>query len=79
MCWRCGVSSSTMRGWRSFMEERELGGRPARLWQGESQVEAPVLEFEQRERRMVAHGDGREAGMVVHAVFVSAASPDSGR
>ena len=50
-------------------------GRLARLWQGESQVEAPVLEFEQRERRMVAHGDGTAAGMVVHAVFVSSGSP----
>ena len=55
-----------------------VASRPARLWQGESQVEAPVLEFEQRERRMVAHGAGPEAGMVVHAVFVSAASPAAG-
>ena len=53
-------------------------GRLARLWQGESQVEAPVLEFEQREQRMVAHGGGQEAGMVVHAVFVSTASPAAG-
>jgi lipopolysaccharide export system protein LptA len=52
-----------------------VAGRPARLWQGESQVEAPVLEFEQRERRMVAHGDAQDAGMVVHAVFVSASAP----
>jgi lipopolysaccharide export system protein LptA len=49
-------------------------GSPARLWQGASQVTAPVLQFEQRERRMVARGDGRGAGLVVHAVFVSAAS-----
>ena len=53
-------------------------GRLARLWQGESQVEAPVLEFEQRERRMLAHGGAQDAGMVVHAVFVSAASPVAG-
>jgi lipopolysaccharide export system protein LptA len=65
-------------GLAKFYGGTGAGGRPARLWQGESQVEASVLEFEQRERRMLAHGDGREAGMVVHAVFVSAASPDSG-
>jgi lipopolysaccharide export system protein LptA len=52
-----------------------VAAKAARLWQGESQVEAPVLEFEQRERRMVAHGDAQDAGMVVHAVFVSAAAP----
>ena len=62
-------------GLAKFYGGTGTGGRLARLWQGESQVEAPVLEFEQRERRMVAHGGGQEAGMVVHAVFVSAASP----
>ena len=49
-------------------------GRPARLWTGASQVEAPVLEFEQRERRMLAHGAGAETGMMVHSVFVSTES-----
>ena len=47
--------------------------KPARLWEGVSQVEAPVIEFERTERRLLAHGDGRSAGMVVHAVFVSGA------
>jgi lipopolysaccharide export system protein LptA len=65
-------------GLAKFYGGTGTAGRPARLWQGESQVEAPVLEFEQRERRMVAHGAGPEAGMVVHAVFVSAASPAAG-
>jgi lipopolysaccharide export system protein LptA len=31
--------------------------RLARLWQGGSQVEAPVLEFAQKQRRLVARGD----------------------
>ncbi len=55
-------------------------GKVARMWEGTSQVEAPVLELEQVERRLLAHGDGRSAaGMVVHAVFVSGAlAGDSG-
>ncbi|WP_213806904.1 LptA/OstA family protein [Granulicella sp. dw_53] len=52
-----------------------VAGRPARLWQGDSQVMAPVLQFEQRERRMVARGEDGDKGMGVHAVFVSTASP----
>ncbi|RSL15849.1 lipopolysaccharide export system protein LptA [Edaphobacter aggregans] len=46
-------------------------GRAARLWQGGSQVEAPVLQFEQKERRLVARGAGQGAPMAVHAVFVN--------
>ncbi len=49
-------------------------GRRARLWQGGSQVEAPVLEFEQKARRLVAHGAGQGAPMAVHAVFVNSAA-----
>jgi lipopolysaccharide export system protein LptA len=45
--------------------------RPARLWQGGSQVEAPVLEFNQKQRRLVARGEGAGAPMVVHTVLVS--------
>jgi lipopolysaccharide export system protein LptA len=33
-----------------------------------------VIEFERTERRLLAHGDGRSVGMVVHAVFVSGAT-----
>ncbi|HMF64856.1 MAG TPA: LptA/OstA family protein [Edaphobacter sp.] len=47
------------------------GGRPARLWQGGSQVEAPVLQFEQKQRRLVARGEGQGA---VHVVMVSGSS-----
>ena len=35
-----------IRGDRDFFTEGR--GRPARLWQGASQVEAPVLQFEQK-------------------------------
>ena len=44
-------------------------GKPARLWQGTSQVEAPVLEFEQGAKRLTASGPG--TGMVVHTTLVS--------
>ncbi len=46
-------------------------GRPARLWQGASQVDAPVLQFEQKQRRLLAHGEGQGAPMAVHTVLVS--------
>jgi lipopolysaccharide export system protein LptA len=45
-------------------------GRAARLWQGASQVDAPVLEFEQKQRRLLAHGEGQGAPMAVHTVLV---------
>jgi lipopolysaccharide export system protein LptA len=45
-------------------------GKLARLWQGGSQVEAPVLQFEQRQRRLTAHGEGQGAPMAVHTVLV---------
>jgi len=52
-------------------------GRPARLWQGASQVDAPVLQFEQKQRRLLAHGEGQGAPMAVHTVLVSAGSSAS--
>jgi lipopolysaccharide export system protein LptA len=51
-----------------------VAGRPARLWQAGSQVEAPVLEFEQKQRRLLAHGEGQSEAMVVHTVLVSSGS-----
>jgi lipopolysaccharide export system protein LptA len=53
-------------------------GRPARLWQGASQVEAPMLQFEQKNRRLVARSDGPGA---VHTVLVNGgtAKPVSGK
>jgi lipopolysaccharide export system protein LptA len=44
--------------------------KPARLWQGASQVDAPVLQFDQRQRRLYAHGEGGGAPMAVHTVLV---------
>jgi lipopolysaccharide export system protein LptA len=54
------------------------GGRLARLWQGGSQVEAPVLQFEQKQRRLVARGEGQGAPLAVHTVLVSAGSGKAG-
>ncbi len=51
-----------------------VAGTPARLWQGASQVDAPVLQFEQKQRRLLAHGEGQGAPMAVHTVLVSAGS-----
>jgi len=49
-------------------------GKPARLWQGASQVVAPVLQFEQKQRRLLAHGEGQGAPMAVHTTLVSGGS-----
>ena len=48
----------------------ESQARPARLWQGASQVEAPVIQFEQKQKRLLAHGEGQGAPMAVHTVLV---------
>jgi lipopolysaccharide export system protein LptA len=47
-------------------------GTPARLWQGASQVDAPVLQFERKQQRLLAHGEGLAAPMAVHTVLVGA-------
>ncbi len=47
-----------------------VAGKPARLWQGASQVDAPVLQFEQRQKRLLARGEGQGAPMAVHTVLV---------
>jgi lipopolysaccharide export system protein LptA len=46
-------------------------GKPARLWQGASQVEAPVIQFDRKQSRLLAHGEGAGAPMAVHTVLVS--------
>jgi lipopolysaccharide export system protein LptA len=55
-------------------------GQRARLWQGASQVDAPVLQFEQKERRLLAHGEGQGAPMAVHTVLLGngAGQPGAG-
>jgi lipopolysaccharide export system protein LptA len=50
------------------------GGKLARLWQGASQVDAPVIEFEQKEKRLLAHGEGQGSPAAVHTVLVSGGS-----
>ena len=50
------------------------GGKLARMWQGGTQVEAPVLQLEQKTKRLVAKGDGQGSSGAVHAVLVSAES-----
>lgn len=52
-----------------------VAGRPARLWQGGSQVEAPVLEFEQVAKRLTASGPGD--GPQVHALLVPSDDPSA--
>jgi lipopolysaccharide export system protein LptA len=54
-----------------------IAGTPARLWQGGSQVDAPVLQFEQKQRRLLAHGEGQGAAMAVHTVLVSGGASGS--
>jgi lipopolysaccharide export system protein LptA len=54
-----------------------VAGTPARLWQGASQVDAPVLQFEQKQRRLLAHGEGQGAPMAVRTVLVSGGSSGS--
>jgi len=53
----------------------DAGGK-VRMWQGTSQVEAPVLDFYRTEKRMVAHG---VAGSEVASVRTVLAGMDSGK
>lgn len=47
--------------------------RPARFWQGSSQMQAPVLRFDRSNQRLTASGESHGAGLVVHTVLVSSA------
>lgn len=52
-------------------------GKPVRLWQGASQVQAPVIEFSKAQKRLVARGDG--AGLAqVHTVLMSVTGGPAG-
>jgi lipopolysaccharide export system protein LptA len=46
----------------------------ARMWQGASQVEAPVINFYRNEKRLVAHGDPGSDAASVRVVLVNADS-----
>ncbi len=64
-------------GVSEFYGGPSFGGR-AKMWQGGSQVEAPLLEFHRTERTVVAkdeHGTGGAAG-AVHALLVDTGSGD---
>ena len=52
--------------------------RRARLWQGGSQVEAPVLQFDQKKRSLVARGNGAGADGAVHTVLLVTRSDKAG-
>ena len=59
-------------------------GKPARLWQGASQVQAPVIELAQTQERLIARSEtstgwsSAAQAAQVHAVLVRAASDPSG-
>jgi len=56
-------------------------GRPVRLWQGGSQVQAPVIELSRAQKRLTARGEastGGSAAAQVHTVLMSAGSGSSG-
>jgi len=71
MCWRRGPELKHDSQVAIF---HGVPGKPARLWQGTSQVDAAVLEFDRKQKRLLAHGDGQGAPMAVHAVMVKTAS-----
>ena len=57
------------------------GSQLARMWQGTSQVEAPVLNFYRTEKRLVAHGGANGNAATVRAILAPPATPtaiDSG-
>jgi lipopolysaccharide export system protein LptA len=51
------------------------GAERARMWQGASQVEAPVLDFYQKEKRLVARGEPGSTAASVRTVLVNANAP----
>jgi lipopolysaccharide export system protein LptA len=56
-------------------------GRPVRMWQGGSQVQAPVIEIARQQQRLTARGEASAGGaqtMQVHTVLVSAGSDAPG-
>ena len=61
-------------GVSEFFGGPSLGGR-AKMWQGGSQVEAPLLEFHRTERTVVARDEHGAEG-AVHTVLVDAGSSD---
>ena len=52
-------------------------GTKARMWQGGSQVEAPVLDFDRTKKTLVAHGVGAEADAVRTLLVSQPLKPDA--
>lgn len=52
-------------------------GKPARLWQQGSQIEAPVLQFERAKQRLLARGDNPATAIAVRTVLVSTAGANN--
>ncbi len=50
-------------------------GRAARMWQGDSSLEAPVISLDQAARTLAAHGAGAAKDLPVHAVLADAQPP----
>jgi lipopolysaccharide export system protein LptA len=53
-------------------------GKPVRMWQGGNQVQAPVIEVAQAEKRLTARGEGSAAGQV-HTVLTAGGSDVPGK
>ncbi len=59
-------------------------GNPARLWQGASQVQAPVITLERAQKRLIARGEAStgwsaaQQAAQVHTVLVSAGASEAG-
>ena len=54
-------------------------GAPVRMWQGGSQVQAPVIEIARTAKRLVAHGEGGASGAQVHTVLMKAGGDGAAR
>ncbi len=48
---------------------------PARMWQGEDSVAAPVLELSKQDQTLYAHGAAHDRGTVVHAALAQKQQP----
>lgn len=47
-------------------------GNPVRLWQGASQIQAPVIEVSRAQKRLIARGEGTAQAAQVHTLLASA-------
>ena len=76
-----GVSTGAGVGLQAKAGESARGGRPARMWQagtggqGGSQIEAPVLVFEQEKKRLTARAEVAGLRDTVHAVLAYSTTP----